>query len=94
MYTEEKLVNKSFIKQGTATGGVLPLSTFSSGNSGIVYSVKGKGDTKRFLENLGFVENAEITIVSKVGGSVIVNVKGSKVAISKALATKIMAAPA
>lgn len=94
MYTEEKLINKSFInKEKTTTGGVLPVSTLSSGNVAVVHGVKGRGESKAFLENLGFVENAEITVISKVGGSVIVNVKGSKVAISKALAAKIMAAP-
>lgn len=93
MYTEEKLINKSFLAKEPATQGVLPLATLSSGNTAVIHVIKGRGKTKSFLTNLGFVENTPITVVSKVGGSVIVNVKGSKVAISKALAAKIMAAP-
>ena len=41
---------------------------------------------KRHLENLGFVEGSNITVVSVSGGNVIVNVKESRIAISKEMA--------
>ena len=42
------------------------------------------------MENLGFVAGGEVTIISIVNGNVIVNVKNSRVAISKEMANKIM----
>ena len=42
------------------------------------------------LENLGFVTGGNVTIISTIGGNLIVNVKDSRVAISKEMAKKIM----
>ena len=49
-----------------------------------------KEDTRRFLENLGFVVGGAVTVVSDIGGNLIVNVKESRVAIGKDMANKIM----
>ena len=62
------------------------------GQEVVVKSIRGRDDAKRFLENLGFVENTTISIVSELGGNVIVNVKGTRVAISKAMASRIITA--
>ncbi len=55
-----------------------------------VKKVGGKEDTRRFLENLGFVVGSYVTVVSELGGNIIVNVKDSRVAIGKDMANKIM----
>lgn len=55
-----------------------------------IKKVGGKEETRRFLESLGFVVGAFVTIVSEINGNLIVNVKESRVAIDKELATKIM----
>ncbi len=55
-----------------------------------IKKVGGKEETRRFLESLGFVAGAFVTIVSEINGNLIVNVKESRVAIDKELATKIM----
>ena len=55
-----------------------------------IKKVGGKEETRRFLESLGFVAGAVVTIVSEINGNLIVNVKESRVAIDKELATKIM----
>ena len=52
--------------------------------------VGGKEETRRFLENLGFVTGGVVTVVSEIGGNMIVNVKDSRVAIGKDMANKIM----
>lgn len=52
--------------------------------------VGGKAEVKKFLENLGFVAGGVVTVVSDIGGSVIVNVKDSRVAIGRDMANKIM----
>ena len=50
----------------------------------------GKEDTRHHLESLGFVEGADVTVVSSLGGNLIVNVKGTRVAISRTIANKII----
>lgn len=62
----------------------------STGESNIVRKVGGKEETRRFLENLGFVTGAEVTVVSEASGNMIVNIKDSRVAIGKDIATRIM----
>ena len=52
--------------------------------------IGGKAETKKFLENLGFVAGATVTVISQIGGNVIVNVKESRVAVSEEMASKIM----
>ncbi len=42
------------------------------------------------LENLGFVVGSAVTVISTIGGNVIVNVKESRIAISREMAQKIM----
>ena len=68
----------------------MPLSMISEGETATITRVGGKEETRRFLENLGFVAGAVVTVVSKTGGNVIVNIKESRVAIGKDMATKIM----
>ena len=49
-----------------------------------------KWRNRRFLANLGFVQGAEVTVLSAIGGNVIVNIKDSRVAINKDMARHIM----
>ena len=49
-----------------------------------------KEETRRFLENLGFVVGSEVVVVSEISGNLIVNIKDSRVAIGKDMANKIM----
>ena len=68
----------------------MPLSMIGEGETDTITRVGGKEETRRFLENLGFVVGAIVTVISKTGGNVIVNIKESRVAIGKDMATKIM----
>ena len=54
-----------------------------------IKKVGGKDDTRQFLEKLGFVAGGIITVVSDINGSMIVNVKDSRVAIGRDMANKI-----
>ena len=69
---------------------MMPLTMVNSGEENEIQRVGGKEETRRFLENLGFVQGAKVTVVSQIGGNVIVNVKESRVAIGKDMANKIM----
>jgi ferrous iron transport protein A len=68
----------------------MPLSMVRIGQPNIIKKVGGKEETRRFLENLGFVTGGLVTVVSEIGGNIIVNVKESRVAINKDMANKIM----
>ena len=68
----------------------MQLSMMKTGEPGIIKKVGGKEETRRFLENLGFVEGSEVTVVSEIGGNMIVNIKDSRVAIGKDMANKIL----
>ena len=66
------------------------LTMVKIGEPNVIKKVGGKEDTRRFLENLGFVSDGTVTVISEIGGNMIVNVKDSKVAIGKDIANKIL----
>ncbi len=69
---------------------MMPLSLAQVGEENIIKRIGGSPEVKRHLENLGFVVGGEVTVVNTLGGNVIVNVKETRVAISKEMALKIM----
>lgn len=68
----------------------MPLAMVDLGREDTIVKVLGKEETRRFLENLGFVAGAIVTVVASMGGNVIVSIKESRVAISREMAMKIM----
>ena len=71
-------------------GGKMPLSMVNTGGATIIRKISGKEETRKFLENLGFVAGGTVTVVSKTEGNMIVNVKNARIAIGKDMANKIM----
>ena len=69
---------------------MMPLTMCNIGDSNMIKKVGGKEETRKFLESLGFVAGASVTIVSDMGGNLIVNIKESRVAVSKEMANRIM----
>ena len=69
---------------------MMPLSMVKPGETNTIKKVGGKEETRKFLENLGFVTGGEVTVVSEIEGNLIVNVKDSRVAIGKDIANRIM----
>ena len=69
---------------------MIPLTLADTGEENIIRKIGGNSETKKFLENLGFVTGETVTVISETGGNVIVNVKDSRVAVSKEMACKIM----
>lgn len=68
----------------------MPLTLLPTGTEETVKAVRGKDETRRFLASLGFVEGGAVTVVSQMAGNVIVSIKGTRVAISKNMANRIM----
>ena len=68
----------------------MPLTLANVGESAIIRKVGGGPETKKHLEDLGFVAGGDVTVVSMIGGNVIVKVKEARVAISEEMARNIM----
>ena len=68
----------------------MPLTMVPTGEPNVIKKIGGKEETRRFLENLGFVTGGMVTVVSEIGVNMIVNVKDSRVAIGKDMANKIL----
>ncbi len=68
----------------------MPLTMLNIGETGKIKRIGGNEETRRFLNNLGFVVGAEVSVVSAIGGNVIVNIKNSRVAIKEDMAKRIM----
>ena len=68
----------------------MPLTFADIGEENIIKKIGGKPEVKQHLENLGFVTGGTVRVVAAIGGNLIVNVKESRVAINKEMASKIM----
>ncbi len=69
---------------------MMPLMLVEPGEENIIRKVGGNPEMKKHLEDLGFVAGGTVTVVSEINGNLIVNVKESRVAISREMAGKIM----
>ena len=54
------------------------------------FATEGEAEVRAHLENLGFVAGAAVKVITSMGGNIIVNIKDSRVAISREMAAKIM----
>ncbi len=69
---------------------MMPLTMANTGEPLTIKKVGGKEETRKFLENLGFVAGGAVTVISDIKGSVIVKVKDSRIAIGRDMAMKVM----
>ena len=68
----------------------MQLSLVKRGEPDVIHKVSGREETRRFLEGLGFVTGGVVTVISQIGGSLIVNVRDARVAIGRDMANKIL----
>ena len=69
---------------------MMPLMLADVGEVNTIKKIGGSPEVKKHLENLGFVVGGNVTVITALGGNVIVNVKEARVAISREMAKKIM----
>lgn len=69
---------------------MIPLALAEIGEENKVLKIGGNPEIKRHLENLGFVVGGNVTVITQNDGNVIVNVKDTRIAISKEMANKIL----
>ncbi|MBO8458334.1 MAG: ferrous iron transport protein A [Spirochaetes bacterium] len=68
----------------------MPLIMADTGKPLLIKKIGGKEDCRKFLESLGLVPGATISIISKISGNIIIQVKESRIAVNKELASKII----
>ena len=68
----------------------MPLTMAGAGREMQIKKIGGKDETRRFLENLGFLPGSPVSVITRIGGNVIVEIKGSRVAVNSEMAAKIM----
>ena len=90
MLTKFKLHGLDVSKPVRMGVSMLPLTMAKTGERNSIKKVGGLLETRQHLENLGFVAGAHVTIITEISGNVIVNIKESRVAISREMANKIM----
>ena len=69
---------------------MMPLGMASVGDVNIIKKSSGRDEVRQHLAEMGFVVGAEVTVVSELGGNLILNVKESRVALDKTMAMRIM----
>ena len=68
---------------------MLPLSFGQSGDKLFVTQIGGSDEVKKHLGDLGFVPGAVVSVVSSHGGDLIVDLRGTRLAITREIAGKI-----
>ncbi len=69
---------------------MLPLSMAKAGETVTIRKITGRDEVRQHLAELGFVVDSEITVVSEIGGNLILQVKDSRVALNRSMAGRIM----
>lgn len=68
----------------------MPLTMANTGESLIIKKITGKDDTVRFLNRLGIIEGHPVTVVSRIAGNLIINVKDTRIALDRQLSSRIV----
>ena len=69
---------------------MVPLAMANAGEQGVIRKITGKDEVRQHMAELGFVVGEKLTVVSVLGGNMIISIKGSRVAIDKTMAVRIM----
>ena len=68
----------------------MPLGMANVGDVNIIKQINGRDDVRQHLAELGFVPGAEVSVVSELGGNLILSVKESRIALDKTMAMRVM----
>ena len=69
---------------------MMPLTMAKTGETNLIKKITGKDEVRRHLAELGFVVGEDVTVVSEIGGNMILSVKDSRIALDKTMANRIM----
>lgn len=69
---------------------MIPLTVAKAGETVTISKISGKDEVRQHLAELGFVVDSDVTVINEIAGNLIVQVKDSRVALDKAMASRIM----
>ncbi len=69
---------------------MMPLTLAKAGETVTIRKISGKDEVRQHLAELGFVVNGSVTVINELGGNLIVQVKGSRIALNRTIANRIM----
>mgnify|MGYP000304859021 FL=1 len=69
---------------------MMPLGMASVGDTNTIVKITGRDEVRQHLAELGFVVGEEVTVVSQMGGNMILSIKDSRVALDRTMAMRIM----
>ena len=69
---------------------MMPLTMAKTGETVTIRKISGKDEVRQHLAELGFVVDSDVTVVSEIAGNLILQVKGSRIALDKTMANRIM----
>ncbi len=69
---------------------MMPLSMVKAGETVTIRKITGKDEVRQHLAELGFVVDSDVTVVSEIGGNLILQVKDSRIALDRGMANRVM----
>ena len=69
---------------------MMPLMMANAGEEASILKITGRDDVRQHLAELGFVVGETVKVISQLSGSLIVQVKDSRVALDRTMANRIM----
>ena len=69
---------------------MMPLGMAGVGDVNTIRKITGRDEVRQHLAELGVVVGERVTVVSSLGGNLILSVKDSRVALDKTMAMRIM----
>ena len=69
---------------------MMPLTMAKTGENVVIRRITDKDEVRQHLAELGFVVDETVTVVTELGGNLILRVKDSRVALDKTMACRIM----
>lgn len=69
---------------------MMPLTMARAGETVTIRRISGRDEVRRHLAELGFVVDSDVTVVSELGGNLILQVKESRIALDRTMANRIM----
>ena len=69
---------------------MMPLTMAKTGETVTIRKITGKDEVRQHLAELGFVVGSTVTVVNEIAGNLIVQVKQSRLALDKTMASRIM----
>ena len=72
---------------------MMPLTMANAGETVTIGRISGKDSVRQHLAELGFVADSSVTVVSQIGGNLILQVKDARVALDKTMANRILVQP-